>query len=633
MNQNVLASDRTRPAPRFSALSSDRRTPGFRPAFLAILLLATVVSSAQAEEYVAKDLYVLNSPSGDFTSSVLGQIPIALGQTAATDATIHALLLLPPAGEVFELEPAGFSSSSANSTDGHQQVGALYVGSTQHAALWGGTPESGVDLHPGLLEGFDQSLAWGIGGGQQVGGGTGPVAGNNNEHALLWKGTPDSAMDLHPAGFTFSRAYGTDGQQQVGFGITASRSHALLWNGTASSAVDLQPPSFSDSVALGVGGGQQVGYFSFGPLSEQHAALWSGTAESAVDLRPNDSKTAIAFATNGRIQVGHTQSLPPAFFIHARLWKGTAESAFDLHDLLPPGFTNSTACSIDAAGNIYGIATDESGAQHAIEWLTQAANLANISTRAFVGTEDNVLIAGFIISGTQDKPILIRGLGPSLATPPINLPTVLGDPTLELHDSTGATIRSNDNWKDTQQTEIEATGIPPTNDAESAILTSLAPGAYTVILRGADATVGNGLVEFYDLDTSLDSRLPNISSRGLVQTGDDVMIGGFIVGGAEDGVVLVRAIGPSLTQYGVAGALADPTLELHDSSGAVVGSDDDWKDSQKADITATGISPTNDKESAILATLAPGNYTAIVRGANDTAGVALVEAYQLPPDS
>jgi hypothetical protein len=459
------------------------------------------------------------------------------------------------------------------------------------------------------------------------------VAGSNNEHALLWEGTADSAIDLHPAGFTFSRAYATDGQYQVGFGTTGFHSHALLWNGTASSMVDLQPVSFTDSAAFGIGGGQQVGYLSFGPLSEQHAALWSGTADSAVDLRPSDSKTAYAFATNGRIQVGQTQSLPPDLFIHARLWRGTADSAVDLHDLLPTGFDNSAAYSIDAAGNIYGLAYEPDGTAHAIEWLTQAANLANISTRAFVGTEDNVLIAGFIVNGTQDKPVVIRGIGPSLAGPPSNVPSVLEDPSLELHDSTGAIIATNDDWKDTQQAEIEATGLAPTDDAESAILMSLPPGAYTVILSGTDATVGNGLVDFYDLDTSLDSRLANISSRGLVQTGNDIMIGGFIVGGAEDGNVLVRAIGPSLTPLGVSGALSDPTLELHDASGMTVASNDDWKDDQQSEIEATGIPPINDKESAILTVLSPGDYTAVVRGANNATGVALVEAYQRPPDS
>lgn len=319
------------------------------------------------------------------------------------------------------------------------------------------------------------------------------------------------------------------------------------------------------------------------------------------------------------------------FSIHARLWKGTAESAVDLQELLPSEFTNSTAYSIDAAGNIYGLAATMDGTAHAVEWLTQAANLANISTRAFVGTDDNVLIAGFIVNGTQNKPLLIRGLGPSLAGPPSNVPLVLPDPSLELHDSSGAIVTANDDWKDMQETEIKATGIPPTNDFESAVLASLAPGAYTVVLRGTNATVGNGLVEFYDLDKSLDSRLVNISTRGLVETDDEVMIGGFIVGGAEDGTVLVRAIGPSLAQFNVANALADPVLEIHDESGAIVASNDNWKESQENEIEATGIPPTDDKESATLLSLAPGNYTAIIHGANNTTGVALVEAYQLPP--
>jgi len=315
--------------------------------------------------------------------------------------------------------------------------------------------------------------------------------------------------------------------------------------------------------------------------------------------------------------------------IHAELWKGTADSALDLHDLLPDHLTSSTAYSIDAAGNIYGIAYESDATPHAVEWLTQAATLANISTRAMVGAGDNVLIAGFIVNGTQTKPILVRGLGPSLAGPPFSVPSVLADPTLELYDSTGAIIQSNDNWKDTHEVAIEATGLAPTSDSEAAILAQLTPGAYTAILRGANETVGNGLVEFYDLDTTLDSRLANISSRGLVQTGDEVMIGGFITGGAESGEVLVRALGPSLAQLHVAGVLSDPTLELHDENGAVIGSNDNWQDTQGAAIEATGIAPTDPKEAALISALAPGNYTAIVRGANGTTGISLVEVYKL----
>ena len=178
----------------------------------------------------------------------------------------------------------------------------------------------------------------------------------------------------------------------------------------------------------------------------------------------------------------------------------------------------------------------------------------------------------------------------------------------------------------TQQAEIQATGIPPSNDVEAAMIARLNPGAYTAILKGAAGGVGNGLVEFYDLDRSLDSRLANISTRGLVQTDDDVMIGGIIVGGMEAGKVLIRAIGPSLR---VSDPLDDPTVELHNESGEVIGSNDNWEDSQKDEIEATGIPPIDPKESGLVTTLSPGNYTAIVRGAHNSVGVALVEAYKL----
>jgi hypothetical protein len=259
------------------------------------------------------------------------------------------------------------------------------------------------------------------------------------------------------------------------------------------------------------------------------------------------------------------------------------------------------------------------------------ANLLNISTRMRVLTGDNVLIGGFIVTGTDAKKVIARGIGPSLTSQ--GVPGALADPTLELHDGTGATIASNDNWKDTQQAEIQATGIPPSNDLESAIVATLPANnsAYTAILRGKNNTTGVGLVEVYDLDQSANSTLANISTRGFVDTDDNVMIGGFILGpsGTSGAKVIARAIGPSLTASGVANALQDPTLELHDGSGTTIAFDDNWKDSQQAEIQATGIPPSDDRESAIVATLAPGNYTAIVRGKNNTNGVGLVEVYNL----
>jgi hypothetical protein len=253
---------------------------------------------------------------------------------------------------------------------------------------------------------------------------------------------------------------------------------------------------------------------------------------------------------------------------------------------------------------------------------TLTANLANISTRLLVETGDNVLIGGFIVTGTSSKSVLLRAIGPSLS-----LDGKLANPILELHDASGAVIATNDDWQtNSNKQEIIDTGIAPTDPLESALLFNLDPGAYTAIVSGASNGTGIALVEAYDLDLTTDSKLANISTRGFVQTGDNVMIGGFIILGNEDENVLIRAIGPSLP---LADTLADPLLELHDADGSILAMNDNWRDTQEAEIQATGIPPTNDAESAIISTLAPGNYTGIVSGVGDTTGLALVEAYAL----
>lgn len=262
--------------------------------------------------------------------------------------------------------------------------------------------------------------------------------------------------------------------------------------------------------------------------------------------------------------------------------------------------------------------------------------LLNISTRLQVGTDENVLIGGFILLGTEPKKVLIRAIGPSLEA--LGVTGALADPTLELHDGTGALVGENDNWRTTQigglvtgdqYLEIHATGIPPTNDAEAAIIATLEPGAYTAIVAGANGATGVGLAEIYDLGpAAAPAKLANISTRGFVQTGDDVMIGGFILGN-QTTEVLVRGIGPSLAEHGINAPLADPMLELHDGNGALIAFNDNWRSDQEAEIEATTIPPHDDLEAAILNTLTPGAYTAILRGVGETLGVALVEAYQL----
>lgn len=255
-------------------------------------------------------------------------------------------------------------------------------------------------------------------------------------------------------------------------------------------------------------------------------------------------------------------------------------------------------------------------------------NLLNISTRMRVLTGENVLIGGFIITGTDPKMLLFRALGPSLGS--FGVQGTLADPILELRAGNGALIASNDNWKDTQRTEIADTQGAPVDDRESALLQTIAPAAYTAIVKGKNNTTGVALVEAYDLTGAVDSSLANISTRGFVDTGDNVMIGGFLFGGGSGtGRVIVRGIGPSLASSGIAGSLQDPTLELRDNNGALLASNDNWKSTQQAEIEATTIPPRDDRESAIVATLPTGAFTAILRGKNNTTGVGLVEIYNL----
>ncbi len=259
--------------------------------------------------------------------------------------------------------------------------------------------------------------------------------------------------------------------------------------------------------------------------------------------------------------------------------------------------------------------------------LIMPGGLANISTRLNVGNGDDVLIAGFIIAGKSPKKILIRGLGPSLAQ--FQISNVLADPMLELHKPGGGVV-TNDNWKSTQLNDIQATGIPPPNEMEPAILATLAPGAYTAIMHGKNGATGVGLVEMYDLSPGSDSILTNISTRGSVGKRDNVLIGGFILSGSTGSAnVIMRALGPSLVQRGVSRALVDPMLELHDANGALVMANDNWNDAQGVELQSIGLAPSDSREAATTGLLTPGVYTGIVRGKNEQTGVGLIEIYSL----
>lgn len=277
---------------------------------------------------------------------------------------------------------------------------------------------------------------------------------------------------------------------------------------------------------------------------------------------------------------------------------------------------------------LFATATDSQGNTSETNGPFGAVQLANISTRANIGTGDNILIGGFVIHSAQPaKKVIIRALGPSL-----NLPNHLADPTLELYDEHGTLLAKNDDWRSSQQQVLDS-GIPPSSDLESAIVASLKDGSYTAQVRGINGGTGVGVIEVYDLDPFPSSdvfRLVNLSTRGLIGRDDNVLIGGLIVRGNNGQHLIIRAIGPDLIAVGLPGALPDPTLELRDESGTLLASNDDWREAQEQEIEATHLAPNDNRDSAIVTSLAPGFYTAIVRGKGTATGLGIVEYYTLP---
>lgn len=349
---------------------------------------------------------------------------------------------------------------------------------------------------------------------------------------------------------------------------------------------------------------------SVGLLGLTNGQVVNGHNGIQFTIEANATKGSIArveYYANG-VKIGESDASPFSFF-----WRPPISGTFVLQVV---------------ASDTNGLQTSSRSISIVVDGAA-APQLGNISTRLRVETGENVLIGGFIITGNQPKQLIVRGMGPSLAA--AGLTNALVDPELELFDGAGSAIRFNNNWQENANTQqIIASTLAPGNAAEAAILVSLDPGLYTAILRGVNQSTGVGLIELYDLELGADSKLANISTRGFVQTGDDVLIGGMIVLGGSPQKVIIRAIGPSLADAGVVGVLADPTLELHDSNGSVIAFNDNWRFDQEAEVIATTIPPTNDGESAIVAPLAPGNYTAVVRGVNGSSGVALVEVYALP---
>lgn len=446
--------------------------------------------------------------------------------------------------------------------------------------------------------------------------------------------------EFTPAGVKTTFASGLSGP--VGLAFDAA-GNLFVADGVANAIYKFTPGGIKSTFATGLNGPFGLTFDSSGNL---YAAVFrSGTI---VKLTPAGVQSIFASGLHGPVGV--------AFDAAGNLF-ATDTGSGSIFKFTPAGIKSTfasgldtpTGLAFDASGNLFEAdqhsgtifkftptgtkSTFASGLNEPSGLAFQpppaiSSTLANISTRALVQTGNHVLIGGFVISGSGSKEVLVRAIGPTLANSLV--PNPLQDPVLSLHDI-HTEIANNDDWQTAANSSQIPPALKPADARESAILTTLAPGAYTAIVTGKGGTSGVSLVEVYDLQSGSSSQLINISTRGEIQNGDFVMIGGFVTAGpaGSSSEVLIRAKGPSLAQFGISDALADPTVRVFNGNGALIGSNDNWKDTQEAEIQATGDAPTNDLESAILLTLAPGNYTAIVSGKNGGVGVGQVEVFKL----
>ena len=317
------------------------------------------------------------------------------------------------------------------------------------------------------------------------------------------------------------------------------------------------------------------------------------------------------------------------FFVSTSTTAGVKDLAFDSNGNLFVTFGDSVVEFVSVEGVLDPMPITIAAVPGGAEGIAvEPPGTTNLSTRVSVQGGDGVAIAGFIISGSSPKQVLIRGLGASLSN--FGIVNPLQDPTLDLYDSADHTIATNDDCQIATNADQIPAAFQPADSREPAILATLPPGSFTAVLRGKNGGSGVGLIEMYDLSTGAGSKLTNVSTRGFVGTGENVMIAGFILsGGSGERQTLIRALGPTLAQapFNIAGALTDPTLMLVDANGSVVASNNDWKSSQENEIQATGLAPPNDKEAAVLTTLPPGSFTAIVSGKNGETGIALVDVF------
>ena len=581
-----------------------------------------------------------------YTGTEITFVPTAInasGQIAgygdAPGGTVHAVLY--SGGNITDLGvlPGGDHSEATGINASGQVVGSSTTGNgLTHAFVYSG----GVMTDLGTLPRGATSYATAINDAGQITGWSDTTAPNTNyprpDHAFIYSGgvmtdlgNISSAPDSF-GNFSVGNAINSSGQV-VGWSINDNfDTHAFRYSGGHMS--DLGTLGGSESRARGINDSGTVVGFSFTSGDAATHAFKFKNAGGMTDLGTlpgNNGSSAAAINNAGQI-VGTSLFNGTPAFIYTDL---TGIVKLDTH-VSGAGWILGRASAINSAGQI--LASGSNATVFATEFLLSPPAIAptvlgNISTRLRVLSGDNALIGGMIATGTAGKRVIIRAIGPSLT--PFGVPGALANPTLELFQ--GSTLLfSNDDWNNsTQQAEIANSGLAPSNNAEAAIIWTLTPGQnYTAVVRGQNGTTGVGIVEAYDLDQAAASKLGNISTRGFVDVDDNVMIAGLIAGSGNGTSlkVLVRALGPTLSDFGVPGALANPTLDLVNSSGTVIRSNNNWKDDpqQRAAIEAAQLAPGHDEEAALVETVAPGAYTAVVRGNGRTTGVGLVEVYNIP---
>jgi hypothetical protein len=455
---------------------------------------------------------------------------------------------------------------------------------------------------------------------------TGAVPPARSFHTAVWTGTEmvvwggDDGLAFLNDGGRYDPAANLWASLPIAGGTPTGRvGHQAVWSG---------------SEMIVWGGFDATGYVSSGGRFDPQSNAWVATSQAAGVPTPREAHTAVWTGTAMIVWGGGDDSVVlddgASYDPAADAW--TPMSA-DLGVPSPREFHTAvwTGSSMIVWGGAGALLLSDGGIFSPIA----PPRLGNVSTRGFVGTADQQMIGGFIVSGNVPKTVLVRALGPTLGG--LGVSGALADPVLILTTSQGAVLGTNNDWQvgrtPQEIADIQATGLAPPDDLEPAILITLPPGAYTAIVSGSGGGTGVGLIEAYAVDADPDAWLSNVSTRGFVGTGDGQQIGGFIIDGTEPKTVLVRSLGPTLGGLGVSGALANPVLALTTSGGTILDTNDDWQAGRTpqeiAAIQATGLAPPDGLEPAILITLPPGAYTAIVSGAADGTGVGLVEVYEV----